>query len=93
MQAIRWNILSVEEEKTNSLQAELKIHPVLCKLLVLRGIETFEEAKKFFRPQLSDLHNPFLFNDMEKAVNRIQQAIANDEHIMVYCDYDVDGTT
>ncbi len=93
MQAIRWNILSVEEEKTNSLQAELKIHPVLCKLLVLRGIETFEEAKKFFRPQLSDLHNPFLFNDMEKAVNRIQQAIANDEHIMVYGDYDVDGTT
>ncbi len=93
MQPIRWNILSVEEEKINSLQAELKIHPVLCKLLVLRGIETFEEAKKFFRPELSDLHNPFLFNDMEKAVSRIQQAIANEEPIMVYGDYDVDGTT
>ncbi len=93
MKNLRWNLLQVDEAKVEQLQSQLKIHKVLCQLLVQRGIDNYDAAHLFFRPQLSQLHNPFLFNDMKKAVNRIQQAIANDEHIMVYGDYDVDGTT
>ena len=75
------------------LSAELGIDQTLANLLVQRGINTFSEAKDFFRPQLSHLHDPFLMRDMDKAVERIQKAIANNEKIMVYGDYDVDGTT
>ena len=93
MSLIRWNILNADEQKVNQLQQELKIHPLLCKLLVQRGIETYDQAHQFFRPSLSQLHDPFLMNDMDKAINRIQQAIVNNENIVVYGDYDVDGTT
>ena len=93
MKNLRWNLLQADEAKVEQLQSQLKIHKTMCQLLVQRGIETYDAAHLFFRPQLSQLHNPFLFNDMHKAVSRIQQAIANDEHIMVYGDYDVDGTT
>ena len=89
----RWVIKQADEEKVNALQQELKVHPVLCRLLVQRGIETYEEAKKFFRPDLSELHDPFLMKDMDRAINRISEAIARNEKIMIYGDYDVDGTT
>lgn len=75
------------------LQTTLNIHPVLLQLLVQRGISTFEEAKKFFRPALTDLHDPFLMTDMQKAIERIETAVANGEKILIYGDYDVDGTT
>ena len=71
----------------------LKLHPTLANLLVQRGIDTVERARKFFNPQLSDLHDPFLMKDMERAVERVEQAVRNQEKIMVYGDYDVDGTT
>lgn len=90
---MRWNIKQADPEKINALQQQLKIHPVLCRMLVQRGIETFEEAKKFFRPELIDLHDPFLMKDMDKAIHRINTAIVNNESILVFGDYDVDGTT
>jgi single-stranded-DNA-specific exonuclease len=80
-------------EHIESLAAELNISHVLSNLLIQRNINTFEEAKAFFRPSLSDLHDPFLMKDMDKAVERLELAIKNDEHILVYGDYDVDGTT
>jgi len=89
----RWNILAADEEKVNSLQAALKVHPVICKILVQRGIETFDNAKDFFRPQLSSMHSPWLMKDMDKAVDRIVKAISEYEKILVFGDYDVDGTT
>ncbi|MDZ4845998.1 MAG: single-stranded-DNA-specific exonuclease RecJ [Chitinophagales bacterium] len=89
----RWLINQPEHERVLQLQQELKIHPVLCRMLVSRGIHTFDEAKLFFRPQLEYLHDPFLMQDMRKAVERIQTAIRNEEKILVYGDYDVDGTT
>ncbi|HBZ66099.1 MAG TPA: single-stranded-DNA-specific exonuclease RecJ [Bacteroidales bacterium] len=75
------------------LSKELNINEILASLLVQRGISTFEEARLFFRPQLDQLHDPFLMKDMEKAVTRIESAIENEEKILVYGDYDVDGTT
>jgi single-stranded-DNA-specific exonuclease len=89
----RWRILSSNQEKTNSLFKELKVHPAICNILVQRGIDTYEKAKSFFRPQLSDLHDPFLMKDMHKAVERILSAFSSREKILVFGDYDVDGTT
>jgi single-stranded-DNA-specific exonuclease len=89
----RWTLLTAEEEKIKQLQESLKIHPALCKLLVQRGVDTYDDAKKFFRPSLQDLHDPFLMNDMQVAVDLIGTKMAANEHIMVYGDYDVDGTT
>ena len=89
----RWKILSAEENKVISLQESLNISFALCKILVQRGIDTFDKAKDYFRPQLSHLHDPFLMKDMDKAVSRILQAINNNEKILVFGDYDVDGTT
>ena len=80
-------------ETIQKLAGELNIHPVLAQLLVQRGVNTFDEAKHFFRPSLNDLHDPFLMKDMDKAVERISNAILNKEKILVYGDYDVDGTT
>lgn len=80
-------------DTVNSLSKSLGVEKVLAQLLVQRGIDTFDEAKDFFRPDLEKLHNPFLMKGMEQAVNRIFKAIENDENIMVYGDYDVDGTT
>ncbi len=89
----RWVVKAVDEEKVKTLQDSLKVHPVLCKLLVQRGIDTYEQAKAFFRPSLDELHDPFLMKDMDRAINRITTAVANNEKIMIYGDYDVDGTT
>jgi single-stranded-DNA-specific exonuclease len=89
----RWNLSEADHGKAAALQAALNIHPVLCQILVQRGIETFDQAKNYFRPQLSDLHDPFLMKDMDKAVTRIIEASSQTEKILVYGDYDVDGTT
>src|SRR6266498_5223053 len=89
----RWTILEADQEKVNALQQSLKIHSAICKILVQRHIATFEEAKNFYRPRLSDLHDPWLMKDMDKAVERIITAIEKQEKILVYGDYDVDGTT
>ena len=89
----RWTILQTDQEKVNSLQQSLKIHPAICKILVQRDIETFDDAKNFYRPQLTDLHDPWLMKDMDKAVERVITAIGNHEKILIYGDYDVDGTT
>ena len=89
----RWNILPVDEEKANRLQQMLKINLTICKILVQRSISTFSEAKDYFRPQISHLHDPWLMKDMLKAVKRILSAIEDGEKILVYGDYDVDGTT
>ncbi len=90
---LRWSIKEVDEQKVNALADALKISPVICRLLVQRGIKTFEEAKRFFRPEVSHLHDPFLMRDMDKAIARITKAIEANEKILVYGDYDVDGTT
>jgi single-stranded-DNA-specific exonuclease len=89
----RWNILEADSAKVTALQSALKIHPILCELLVQRGIEDFDKAKQFFRPSLNDLHDPWLMKDMDKAVTRITKAFDQNESIMVFGDYDVDGTT
>ena len=91
---MRWTLKpKPQPEKIRALQKALDIDANIAILLLQRGIETFEEAKTFFRPSLDDLHNPFLMTDMDKAVARIEQAFANGENILVYGDYDVDGTT
>ena len=91
---MRWNPKSKPNpEKVQAIQSALQVHEIIAKLLVQRGIETFEQAKTFFRPTLADLHNPYLMKDMDKAVARIEKAIANNENILVFGDYDVDGTT
>lgn len=91
--AKRWRINNASEEKIMALFGSLKIHPAICNILAQRGIDTFEKAKAFFRPQLSELHSPWLMKDMDKAVSRILTAFNRDEKILVFGDYDVDGTT
>ncbi|UTD15938.1 single-stranded-DNA-specific exonuclease RecJ [Tenacibaculum mesophilum] len=91
---MRWTLKPQPDTfKVKQLAKELSIDTTLAKILVQRGIETFDEAKHFFRPSLSDLHDPFLMKDMELAVQRIETAITNNENILVFGDYDVDGTT
>ena len=91
---MRWTLKpSVDEHKVQHLADALAVDRSIAHLLVQRGIETFEEAKAFFRPKIEDLHNPFLMKDMDKAVERIERALATNERILVYGDYDVDGTT
>ena len=82
-----------ETAAASALAREVNIHPALGRLLLKRGITTAAEARRFFRPQLTDLHDPFLMNDMQVAVDRLNQALGRKEHIMVYGDYDVDGCT
>ena len=89
----RWNILNAPEQPVQELQRQLKISPVACKILVQRGIDSFEKAKDFFRPQLQQLHDPWLMKDMRLAVDRIFSAFGKKEKILVFGDYDVDGTT
>ena len=89
----RWNILSTDSNKVIALQQDLKINKTLCNILVQRGIDSFEKAKIYFRPSLEQLHNPWLMKDMDKAVERILWAFNNHEKILVFGDYDVDGTT
>ena len=80
-------------EEAERLAEELDISPILCRLLVARGVTSVADAKQFFRPRLSNLHNPFLMNDMDIAVKRLNKALGRKERILVYGDYDVDGTT
>lgn len=90
----RWILGEMADRETVSrLSAELGVDKVLADLLVKRGVRTFEEARKFFRPSLDDLHDPFLMKDMDAAVERVRKAITDKEKILVYGDYDVDGTT
>ncbi|PRX51550.1 single-stranded-DNA-specific exonuclease RecJ [Salegentibacter salegens] len=91
---MRWTLKPKPDSLVvNKLAEELGVETPVATLLVQRGIMTYEAAKKFFRPRLEELHDPYLMKDMDVAVNRIQQAIASEENIMVYGDYDVDGTT
>ncbi|MEI6088387.1 MAG: single-stranded-DNA-specific exonuclease RecJ, partial [Bacteroidota bacterium] len=89
----RWKILEAEEAKVDTLFSSLKINKTLCRILVQRGLDNFELSKSFFRPNISDLHSPWLMKDMDKAVMRILQAFEQKEKILVFGDYDVDGTT
>jgi single-stranded-DNA-specific exonuclease len=91
---MRWTLKSKPSEDTvRNLAKALNVEDFVATLLVQRGIETFEDAKRFFRPSLDDLHDPYLMKDMEKAVARIEKAIKNEENILIFGDYDVDGTT
>lgn len=92
----KWNyeeLPPAEAEVAKRLSDEMDIHPSLGSLLVRRHITSVPEARRFFRPQLTDLHDPFLMNDMQKAVDRLNQALVRKERILVYGDYDVDGCT
>ncbi len=89
----RRRFIPADENEISALQSALNIHPLLCRLLAQRGITSFEQAKQFFRPSLTQLHDPFLMKDMDKAVDRIEKAIRREEKILLYGDYDVDGTT
>ena len=92
----KWNFQKPTEEEnriSKELADKLAISPVICQLLVKRGITTEKEANKFFKPNLNDLHDPFLMPDMDKAVKRLNRALGEREKILVYGDYDVDGTT
>ena len=91
---MRWTIKpKPSEEKIKHVAQALNVEDFVAQLLVQRGIETFEDAKNFFRPSLDHLHDPYLMKDMQKAVERIEKAIENQERILVFGDYDVDGTT
>ena len=89
----RWKIKTADEQKVIALAEALKVHPLISRILVGRGIENFEEAKTYFRPDISQLHDPWLMKDMDLAVRRILQAIDQKEKILVFGDYDVDGTS
>lgn len=92
----KWNYEPLKKqdvEKRDDLAEKLGISPILCQLLIQRGITSEEEANKFFNPSLKDLHDPFLLPDMDKAIKRIEKALGQKERILIYGDYDVDGTT
>jgi single-stranded-DNA-specific exonuclease len=89
----RWKILPTDIEKVENLHDTLRVNKTVCNILVQRGIDDFEKSKAFFRPQLSSLHDPYLMKDMDKAVSRICTAIEKKQKILVFGDYDVDGTT
>jgi single-stranded-DNA-specific exonuclease len=82
-----------ELQLAGEMAEELRISPVVARVLISRGIDNVQDARRFFRPQLTDLHDPFLFQDMQKAVNRLNEALGRKERILVYGDYDVDGCT
>ena len=91
---MRWTTKAKpSEEKIKHLAQALNVEDFVAQLLVQRGIENFDDAKNFFRPSLEHLHDPYLMKDMDKAVERIEKAIENNERILVFGDYDVDGTT
>ena len=91
---MRWTIKpKPQQDAIDQLANALKVDDLVAQLLLQRGITTYEAAKNFFRPELTHLHDPFLMKDMNIAVERIEEAIANNENILIYGDYDVDGTT
>jgi single-stranded-DNA-specific exonuclease len=89
----RWELRTVDENIADSLQNELKIHRSICTILALRNVQTYDEAQQFFRPNLAELPDPFLMKGMQRAVDRILLAMQQNESILLYGDYDVDGTT
>ena len=89
----RWKLKKLDETIVDQLHQVIKVHPSICRILAARGIENFEDAQQFFRPSIENLHDPFLMKGMQIAVDRILAAIQNNEKIMLYGDYDVDGTT
>ena len=90
----RWIInKNIDKQIVSDLANALGIDENLATLLVQRGITNYDDAKDFFRPSLDHLHDPFLMKDMDKAVDRIEKAVKNNEKILIYGDYDVDGTT
>lgn len=90
----RWRAKPLpNQEQVLQLSESIRVNPYISTILVQRGIDTYEKAEKFFRPKLEDLHNPFEMKDMDVAIKRIQTAVTNQEGILVYGDYDVDGTT
>ncbi|MBK7690157.1 MAG: single-stranded-DNA-specific exonuclease RecJ [Bacteroidetes bacterium] len=89
----KWTLKNTDGQLANQLQEQLQIHPILCALLVQRGIGDFENARRFFRINSDQLHDPFQMKGMQKAVDRIVDAFAKNEKILIYGDYDVDGTT
>lgn len=92
----KWNyeaLTTQQKEQRDELAKKLGISPVLCQLLIQREISSIEDARKFFRPSLKDLHDPFLLPDMDKAIKRIEKALGEKQRILIYGDYDVDGTT
>jgi single-stranded-DNA-specific exonuclease len=92
--AYRWTAApKLNDQKVEQLAELINVSPIIARLLLQRGVETFEQAKKFFRPQLSDLYDPFLMKDMDKAIDRIILGLQRKERVMIYGDYDVDGTT
>src|SRR5690606_32389989 len=91
---MRWTLTAIPDiDKSNALATTLQVDKHIATHLLQRGIETFDQAKKFFRPSLQDLHDPYLMKDMDKAVERIEKALQHRENILVYGDYDVDGTS
>ena len=89
----RWKILQADTDKAAVLQESLKINPALCAILAQRGFDSYDKARQYFRPKLSELHDPWLMKDMDKAIQRILTAFEKKEKILVFGDYDVDGTT
>ena len=89
----RWKFKAFNQSDAKKLCEDLRIHPVTCNMLDNRGIKSYDEAKAFFRPELSALHDPFLMKDMNIAVEKILKSIKENEKILIYGDYDVDGTT
>ena len=90
---VNWTIQKSDKQVVKKLSLELGVNEIVAHLLVVRGITTYDMAKSFFRPQISDLHSPFLMKGMENAIGRIELAIKKGEKILIYGDYDVDGTT
>tara|TARA_B100001250_G_scaffold102285_1_gene86144 strand:+ start:96 stop:401 length:306 start_codon:yes stop_codon:yes gene_type:complete len=91
---MKWIPINVPNQKEiDSLVKTLSVDLLISKILVQRGLNTFDKAKRFFRPKLEDLYDPFLMKDMDIAVDRIQNAISKKEKILIYGDYDVDGVT
>ena len=89
----RWKLKGFDQSAAKKLCDDLRIHPIICNMLDNRGIKTFDQAKAFFRPQLNELHDPFLMKDMDIAVERVLKSIKENEKILIYGDYDADGTT
>lgn len=90
----RWTAYpKLNDQKVEQLADSINVTPYIATLLLQRGVENYEQAKKFFRPQLTELYDPFLMKDMDKAIERVGKAIQNKERILIYGDYDVDGTT
>ena len=90
---MRWQLRTADEQQATRLAADLKLPPVIGRLLVARGITTGEQAHNFLHPSLDQLHSPHLMLGMDTAAERLRRAIANHEQVLIYGDYDVDGTT